>query len=240
MADAPPEGSSREQAGNTRPAAPRRRYNDEYTGRFLDRVAFPLGGIGAGMICLEGTGALSHVSLRNRPEVFNEPCVFAAVCREGRDERRARARGAGAGVEALRPGRHRATAPPARRYGLPRFREAAFRVALPVRHASRSRDPDVPLAVEITGWSPFEPGDADSSSLPVAGSRVPVHQHARRRRVEAVFSFNAQELHGRSGKHAQRRAADARGGFVLWQAARREDKPSEDGAFSAAVDRRRA
>ena len=43
-----------------------------------------MGGIGAGMICLEGTGALSHVSLRNRPEVFNEPCVFAAVGIKGK------------------------------------------------------------------------------------------------------------------------------------------------------------
>ena len=39
----------------------------EYSGERLNRVAFPLGGMGAGMICLEGTGALSHFSLRNAP-----------------------------------------------------------------------------------------------------------------------------------------------------------------------------
>ena len=39
-------------------------YAGPYTGSFLDRVAFPMGGMGAGMICLEGTGALSHFSLR--------------------------------------------------------------------------------------------------------------------------------------------------------------------------------
>ena len=48
----------------------KRAYNSEYAGSFLNRVAFPMGGLGAGMICLEGSGALSHVSLRNRPEVF--------------------------------------------------------------------------------------------------------------------------------------------------------------------------
>lgn len=64
--------------------AGRRRYNAEYSGQNLDRVAFPLGGIGAGMICLEGTGALSHFSLRNKPEVFNEPCVFAAISVKGK------------------------------------------------------------------------------------------------------------------------------------------------------------
>ena len=29
-----------------------------YEGKHLDQVAFPLGGTGAGMFCLEGTGAL--------------------------------------------------------------------------------------------------------------------------------------------------------------------------------------
>ena len=62
----------------------RRAYNSEYAGEYLNQVAFPLGGIGAGMICLEGTGALSHVSLRNHPDVFNEPCVFAAIAIKGK------------------------------------------------------------------------------------------------------------------------------------------------------------
>ena len=37
-------------------------YNGDYTGEYLNQVGFPLGGIGAGMICLEGSGALSSVS----------------------------------------------------------------------------------------------------------------------------------------------------------------------------------
>ncbi len=51
---------------------------------FLEVSAATLGGVGAGMICLEGTGALSHVSLRNKPEVFNEPCMFAAIAVKGK------------------------------------------------------------------------------------------------------------------------------------------------------------
>src|SRR5436190_23992330 len=61
----------------------RRRFNGEYSGEHLDHIAFPLGGIGAGMICLEGTGALSHFSIRNHPEIFNEPPVFAAIAVKG-------------------------------------------------------------------------------------------------------------------------------------------------------------
>ena len=55
-------------------------YNGSYRGEHLNHVAFPLGGIGAGMICLEGTGALSHVSLRGHPDIFNEPLMFSALC----------------------------------------------------------------------------------------------------------------------------------------------------------------
>ena len=42
-----------------------------------------MGGIGAGMICLEGTGSLSNFSLRNKPEIFSEPTVFSAICIKG-------------------------------------------------------------------------------------------------------------------------------------------------------------
>ena len=49
----------------------------------MDHVAFPVGGIGTGMICFEGTGAISHVSLHHVPDLFHEPCTFAAVCVKG-------------------------------------------------------------------------------------------------------------------------------------------------------------
>ena len=74
---------AREKREGRAAGASRRPYNGPYSGETLSRVAFPLGGMGAGMLCLEGTGALSHVSLRHRPDIFNEPCVFAAVCLKG-------------------------------------------------------------------------------------------------------------------------------------------------------------
>jgi hypothetical protein len=36
----------------------KRPHNGPYTGENLVRAAFPPGGIGAGMICLEGTGKI--------------------------------------------------------------------------------------------------------------------------------------------------------------------------------------
>jgi hypothetical protein len=47
-------------------------YNSYYSGENLDRIAFPIGGMGAGMFCMEGTGAISHMSVQNRPEIYNE------------------------------------------------------------------------------------------------------------------------------------------------------------------------
>lgn len=60
-----------------------RDYNGPYQGPFLNRVAFPVGGIGGGMFCLEGTGAISHLSVRNVLQFFNEPRTFAALCVKG-------------------------------------------------------------------------------------------------------------------------------------------------------------
>ena len=60
-----------------------RNYNEPYSGKFLDRVAFPIGGMGAGMFCLEGTGAVSHMSVRHHMDFFNEPGMFAAIHLKG-------------------------------------------------------------------------------------------------------------------------------------------------------------
>ncbi|WP_217452049.1 hypothetical protein [Mucilaginibacter humi] len=61
----------------------KRKYNAPYTGKYNNRVAFPIGGIGAGMFCLEGTGAISHMSVRHNPEMFHEPAMFAAISIKG-------------------------------------------------------------------------------------------------------------------------------------------------------------
>ena len=50
-----------------------------YSGRRLDQISYPMGGIGAGMVCLEGTGRIASISLHNRPNIYNEPNIFAAV-----------------------------------------------------------------------------------------------------------------------------------------------------------------
>ncbi|MFW6286684.1 MAG: hypothetical protein ACOC29_01960, partial [Candidatus Sumerlaeota bacterium] len=31
------------------------------------------------MLCIEGAGALSHVSVRHQPDIYNEPLIFGAL-----------------------------------------------------------------------------------------------------------------------------------------------------------------
>jgi len=221
-------GEQRRVAGNSS----RRKYNAPYAGERLNRIAFPMGGIGAGMICLEGTGALSHVSLRNRPEVFNEPLVFAAVCVKGRGKQPNVARV----VEGPAPSWKLFGTPGSGNggggttHGLPRFRSAEFTTRFPFA-AIELRDPKVPVQARITGWSPFEPGDPDDASLPVAGLEYRF-TNPTRNAVEGVFSFNARNFMGVNGGKTAVRPGD--GGFVLWGGAP-EGRPWEEGAFCASV-----
>lgn len=175
---------------------PKRQYNGPYVGEHLSRVAFPMGGIGAGMICLEGTGALSHVSIRNRPEVFNEPTVFSALHIKETGVTRVLEGPVPKWKLFGRPGTGNGS--PGTTYGLPRFRQASFLARFPFGTVQLS-DPLVPLEVSITGWSPFIPANADDSSLPVAALEFRF-KNTSDSPVSAVYSFNARNfLATRSG-----------------------------------------
>ena len=208
------------------PLAPR-------TGEHLDHVAFPMGGLGAGMIALEGTGSLAQVSLRHRPDVYHEPQAFAALHVRG---------GATRVIEGPVPmrkamssvGRNAFDEPGnglmGRNYGLPRFAEASFSARFPFANVALA-DATMPLTVELTGWSPFTPGQADDSSLPVAAIEYRVANPGGER-VEAVCSFHAPNFM-KQGQGACVGVMD--GGFTLHQPAL-PDAPHAEGHFAAFVD----
>ena len=216
--------------GAKAPTAPRRAYNGPYEGETLSRVAFPLGGMGAGMLCLEGTGALSHVSLRHQPNIFNEPCVFAAVSLE-KDPSRARVLEGPVpawkrfGLKDSGNGAGGAT------WGLPRFGHARFLARFPFGTVSLEDD-DLPLRATITGWSPFEAGDPDSSSLPFAALEYRL-TNTGAQALTGVFSWNARNfMVAEKGEKAVRAVP---GGFVLWGGGTKE-KPWDDGSFCVRTD----
>ncbi|MEP6749038.1 MAG: GH116 family glycosyl hydrolase [Bacteroidota bacterium] len=166
-------------------------YNTAYTGENLNRIAFPVGGLGAGMFCLEGAGSISHVSIRNRPEIFNEPGMFAAVCVKGIKNGAKLLEGPSPdwkkfGMHDAGNGSGGATT------GLPHFRHASFSAKFPFANIDIS-DADLPLSVQLTGWSPFIPTDDNNSSLPV-GAIEYKFINTGKLSVDAVFSFNAKNF----------------------------------------------
>ena len=209
-------------------------FDSPYTGKLLDHLAYPLGGMGAGMICLEGAGALSHVSVRGEPNVHNEPLVFAALAIKGAPEL-ARV------LEGPVPDWKIFSLPEAGNglggtdYGLPRFEAASFSARFPFG-TIKLEDGTIPLQVKITGWSPFTPGDPDNSSLPVAALEYSFHNPTDAP-VDAIFSFHARNFMAMPAEPQSTGAAvlAAENGFVLWQAGS-EEKPWEQGAFSAIAD----
>jgi uncharacterized protein (DUF608 family) len=204
-------------------------YKFHYSGEQLNHPAFPLGGIGAGMLCLEGTGAISHVSLRHTPEVFNEPLMFSAltVKKEG-----------GKNLSLILEGpvqKRKIFGSPncgtglRTSYGLPRFENSSFSWAFPFAKLALSSE-DCPLKVEISGWSPFIPNDSDNSSLPLAGLEFSF-ENPTGETVEAVYSYNSKNfLSIAEGKSQVKKEKD---GFTFIEAGSPEE-PWSESSFNVA------
>ena len=197
-----------------------------------------MGGIGAGMICLNGTGGIVPCLGTQHPEHFDEPAVFAALSAQG-PRRFARV------LEGPVPGwkllpqfptdgddetKHAC-------WGLPRYRQAAFTVRFPFGNVVLT-DEQVPISVDITGWSPFEPGSEDDSSLPVAALEYQLRNYSNQS-VAAVFSFNAMNFMAAPQSPptgvSRGQVRSISGGFLLYGAGA-PDKPWEEGTFAAWVD----
>lgn len=177
--------------GKKGPGIDGHKFNGSYTGRNLDRISFPIGGIGAGMFCMDGTGSISHLSVNNKPELFNEPISFAAI----------RIRGIENGAKVLEAQvpewkifgtQGSGLGSPGKSYGLPRFESGRFLPRFPFATLELS-DKNIPLSVEVLGWSPFIPTDNDNSSLP-AGAMEYKFRNNSAKEVEAVFSWNSRNI----------------------------------------------
>jgi len=152
-----------------------------YQGEHRARIAFPLGGIGAGCISLSGRGSLIDWEIFNRPNKgMAVPYAFFAIW--------ARAEGQAPVTRVLQ-------APPEPPFdgsgwgqysgigfgvnredgsGLPHMRSCAFRGEFPLAWV-QFEEPRLPVEVELHAYSPFIPCNADDSSLPIAVLYYRVH-----------------------------------------------------------------
>jgi uncharacterized protein (DUF608 family) len=207
-----------------------RKYNDLYEGNHLNRIAFPIGGIGAGMFCLEGTGAISHMSIRHRPEIFNEPALFAAITVTGKNPHARVLEGPVPewklfGQKGTGNGASGST------YGLPRFKKATFDTNFPFANI-KLQDNKFPLEAQITGWSPFIPTDPDNSSVPVGAIEYTFTNNTTSA-VNAIFSYNTKNFLA-IDKELNSITATTNG-FILRQAAA-NSKPFLEASFAFYTD----
>lgn len=170
-----------------------------FSGAKAVNVALPLGGIGAGCICLNGVGGLQDFSIRNKPDTTALPdahgvrdAAFAVLHIKGENPVTRlvegpfppeKVYGLGTKGQGYRGGGHE---------GLPRFERCVFTGEYPFGFVSLS-DPSIPLQVTLTGFNPFIPLDDVNSGLPCAILEYTL-ENASQRVVEYEFSFHLSHL----------------------------------------------
>jgi uncharacterized protein (DUF608 family) len=188
------------------------------------------------MICLQGTGSLGSVSVRNRPDVEKEPMIFSAIALTGQNIARVVEapvpdfkffmKSNSTGNAWMDPGNGRG----GKNYGLPRFASGEFSARFPFA-TIRLADGALPVEAELTGWSPFIPGDEDASSLPFAALEYRF-TNTGKDPLDAVYYFCSENFMALDGNANVRAIPN---GFVLEQPPDPE-APHVQGAFCASVD----
>ena len=140
-----------------------------YDKEHLFRIALPIGGIGTGTVSLGGRGELCDWELMNVPAKGystvtpgnNAPFFSIYVKAEKDIATTTLLAGSIYEHEYLHyEGR------PVDHHGMPRFANALFKAAYPFGQVELS-DEKLPVRVNIKGFNPLVPGDADASGLPI-------------------------------------------------------------------------
>jgi len=170
-----------------------------YTGDEATQVAMPIGGIGAGCICLNGYGGLQDFSISNHPSTTALPEGFAPT------------RAAFAILHVRKPSSVtkliEGPFPVLKIFdqglqgegyrrggfeGFPRFAKCVFKGEYPFGEAIIS-DSSVPLQVTVTAWNPFIPLDDKNSGIPCIILEYTLHNSSLQA-VEYEFSYHVSHL----------------------------------------------
>lgn len=208
-----------------------------FSGPELLQIAMPLGGIGAGSICLNGHGGLQDYSIKNRPVTsamgqsdFNvSDGVFALLHVKGPRPVTKLLEGPLPVEKIYDQGLQGMGLRQVGYEGLPRFENATFTGEYPFGHVQLA-DPEMPLSIGITGWNPFIPLDDKNSSLPCAILEYSFRNRTRRP-VNFEFSFHSTHFGRTKQGEANTRNGVIPGGFELTNV----EPPSTEEFGSAAV-----
>jgi len=170
-----------------------------FSGEKSTQIALPLGGIGAGCICLNGYGGLQDFSIWNHPATTALPEGYAS----------SQAGFAVLHIKKPAPVTKLVEGPfPALKIfdqglqgegyrrggfeGFPRFEKCEFKGEYPFGEAKIS-DSSVPLHVTLTAWNPFIPLDDKNSGIPCAILEYTL-RNASHQTVEYELSYHLSHL----------------------------------------------
>src|SRR5215469_12904952 len=172
-----------------------------FTGDRTTQIAMPIGGLGAGCVCLNGYGGLQDFSIRAKPEstalpegfTANSPeAAFAVLHIKGDKPVTKLVEGPfppfkifdqGLQGQGLRRGGFE---------GFPRFAKSAFEGRFPFGTAHLS-DPALPIEVQVVGWIPLIPLDDKNSGIPSAINEYTLRNTAAHA-VDYEFSYHLSHL----------------------------------------------
>jgi uncharacterized protein (DUF608 family) len=170
-----------------------------FSGDHATQIAMPLGGIGAGCICMNGYGGLQDFSIWNHPSTTALPegyassqAAFAILHIKGASPVTKLVEGPfpffkiydqGLQGEGYRRGGFE---------GFPRFQKCVFQGEYPFGEATIS-DSSVPLQVLLRAWNPLIPLDDKNSSIPCAILEYTLHNNSPHN-VEYEFSYHLSHL----------------------------------------------
>lgn len=205
-----------------------------FHGPNLLQIAMPMGGIGAGCICLNGCGGLQDFSIRNAPATTagvdrHLPTEGGfAILRFPVEKQTRLVEGPFPKEKIFNLGLRSQGYNGAGYEGLPRFRECSFHGEYPFGTVELA-DPDLPLAVTIVGFSPFVPLDDVNSGIPCAVLEYTLHNpsgHA----VAYEFSYHLSHLAWKGAETAIRSQPLPGLGVNFWNEA-----PAISPAFGSAA-----
>jgi uncharacterized protein (DUF608 family) len=176
-----------------------------FKGSHTLQIAMPLGGIGAGCVAVNGFGGIQDFSIRHNPNFTSVPdghsvseAAFALLHVKGTHPVTKLVEGPfpperiydqGLQAQGYRKGGYE---------GLPRFEKAVFTAEYPFGHVDFS-DPQIPLKVRLTAWSPFIPLDDKNSGIPCAILEYRL-TNSTRRPVDFEFSYHLSHLASQNEK----------------------------------------
>ncbi len=193
-----------------------------FQGDRTTQIALPIGGIGAGCVCLNGYGGLQDFSIGNRPATTALPegfspsrAAFAILHVKGAKPSTKLVEGPfpvlkiydqGLQGEGYRRGGFE---------GFPRFGKSEFKGEFPFAEVAIS-DSLVPLQISLLAWNPFIPLDDKNSSIPCAILEYTLHNTSPDR-VEYEFSYHLSHLApgcGEDDSHGRNTVIPGRGVFL--------------------------